>query len=59
MRTAKPAPGEDAVLIPGDPEREAERHRSVHGIPLLRAVIETLEEAARLARVDMPAAIGD
>lgn len=34
FRTAKPAKGHEKVLIPGDPEREAEERNSVQGIKL-------------------------
>jgi L-2-hydroxycarboxylate dehydrogenase (NAD+) len=54
MRATPPAPGESAVLIPGDPERDAESHRSVHGIPLLPTVAADLEIAADLAGVQFP-----
>ncbi|WP_431211620.1 Ldh family oxidoreductase [Puia sp. P3] len=40
FRGAKPAPGHDKVLIPGDPEREMEAERLAAGIPLLPAVVE-------------------
>src|SRR5207249_6634711 len=35
FRNTKPAPGTNGPLIPGDPEREAERTRSKEGIPLI------------------------
>lgn len=47
FRATRPAPGEDAVLIPGDPERAAESERRAHGIPLVPAVIEDLRAVAR------------
>jgi L-2-hydroxycarboxylate dehydrogenase (NAD+) len=34
FRTARPAPGHERVLIPGDPEREAEAVRRTAGIPV-------------------------
>jgi L-2-hydroxycarboxylate dehydrogenase (NAD+) len=43
FRNAKPASVHDKVLIPGDPEREAEAERSQHGIPLLPVVIQDLK----------------
>jgi len=42
FRSTKPTPGHDAVLIPGDPEREAEAVRSKEGIPLIQAVVDDL-----------------
>lgn len=43
FREAKPAPGQEKVLIPGDPEREASAHRMLHGIPMEKQVWEDLE----------------
>jgi L-2-hydroxycarboxylate dehydrogenase (NAD+) len=42
FRNTKPAIGQKAVLIPGDPEREAEQIRSKEGIPLIQAVVDDL-----------------
>jgi len=47
FRSAKPVPGARAVLIPGDPEREMEHDRRLHGIPLLPAVVEDLKNVAQ------------
>jgi LDH2 family malate/lactate/ureidoglycolate dehydrogenase len=33
--------------VPGDPERQAEKERAEHGIPLLPAVVEDLREVSR------------
>jgi L-2-hydroxycarboxylate dehydrogenase (NAD+) len=44
FRAAKPAPGTNGPLIPGDPERDAERERQEKGVPLLPAVIQDLRE---------------
>jgi LDH2 family malate/lactate/ureidoglycolate dehydrogenase len=44
MRSTKPAPETEGPLIPGDPEREAERIRSKEGIPLVEPVIEELND---------------
>jgi L-2-hydroxycarboxylate dehydrogenase (NAD+) len=46
LRSTKPAPGTDGVLIPGDPERAAAALRSVEGIPLLNSVVEELRHVA-------------
>jgi LDH2 family malate/lactate/ureidoglycolate dehydrogenase len=46
FRTAKPAPGYDKVLIPGDPERVIEVARRKHGIPLFESVVEDLKVVA-------------
>lgn len=42
MRNAKPIPGTDGPLIPGDPEWEAEKTRRLDGIPLHLAVYDSL-----------------
>jgi LDH2 family malate/lactate/ureidoglycolate dehydrogenase len=43
FRSAKTIPGQEKVLIPGDPEREMEIERMKNGIPLLPAVVADLE----------------
>jgi LDH2 family malate/lactate/ureidoglycolate dehydrogenase len=47
FRATKPAPGTAGPLIPGDPEREAERVRSKEGIPLVMPVVEDLLDVSR------------
>jgi LDH2 family malate/lactate/ureidoglycolate dehydrogenase len=42
FRATKPAPGTSGPLIPGDPEREAERTRRDKGVPLILPVVEEL-----------------
>ena len=42
FRNAKPAPGHEKVLIPGDPEREMETVRMKHGIPVAESVVSEL-----------------
>lgn len=44
FRSAKTIPGEEKVLIPGDPEREMETARMKEGIPLLDVVAKDLSE---------------
>jgi L-2-hydroxycarboxylate dehydrogenase (NAD+) len=44
FRSAKTVAGQERVLIPGDPEREAEKERMENGIPLLPAVVKDLQE---------------
>jgi L-2-hydroxycarboxylate dehydrogenase (NAD+) len=42
FRATKPAPGTNGPLIPGDPERDAEKVRSKQGVPLIMPVVEEL-----------------
>jgi len=51
FRAAKPAPGQEKVLIPGDPEREAEEMIKKNGISLVPAVISDLEEIAKALEI--------
>lgn len=51
FRNTKPAPGHNAVLIPGDPEHEAEKVRSKYGIPLIAAVVNDLKEISKITGV--------
>jgi LDH2 family malate/lactate/ureidoglycolate dehydrogenase len=44
FREAIPAEGQERVLIPGDPEREAQEQRLLYGIPLLSVVYEDLTQ---------------
>lgn len=55
FRTAKTIPGEERVLVPGDPEREMEAERSEKGIPLLPAVVADLGELAAKFSIPSPA----
>jgi LDH2 family malate/lactate/ureidoglycolate dehydrogenase len=47
FRATKPAPGTNGPLIPGDPEREAEKLRREKGVPLIMPVIEELRDISR------------
>ncbi len=44
LRSTKPQVGTDGPLIPGDPEREAEKIRLNNGIPLIEPVIKELRD---------------
>jgi L-2-hydroxycarboxylate dehydrogenase (NAD+) len=47
FRNTKPAKGQKAVLIPGDPEHAEEEIRRREGIPLLPAVVEDLQDISK------------
>lgn len=47
FRSAKPAEGQDRVLIPGDPERESEERIMIEGISLVPAIENDLINIAR------------
>jgi LDH2 family malate/lactate/ureidoglycolate dehydrogenase len=53
LRGTRPVPGTSGPLLPGDPEREAEKERRRHGVPLLPAVVEELRDVARLTGVPL------
>lgn len=53
FRATKPAPGTGGVLIPGDPEREAEAIRSKEGIPLIQAVVDDLLDISRQTGISL------
>lgn len=52
FRKTKPAPGHQAVLIPGDPEHEAEKVRTKYGIPVIEAVVNDLKEVSLITGVE-------
>ena len=47
FRATRPAPGTSGPLIPGDPEREAEKVRSKQGVPLIMPVVEELHAISK------------
>ncbi len=47
FRNTKPANGQKAVLIPGDPEHEEEAIRRKDGIPLIEAVVNDLKDISK------------
>jgi len=52
FRSAKTINNEGKVLVPGDPEREMEKERSVNGIPIVHAVVDDLVTLARSFDLD-------
>jgi L-2-hydroxycarboxylate dehydrogenase (NAD+) len=46
FRKAKPAPGREKVIIPGDPEREKEERIKAEGISILPAIAKDMKEIA-------------
>lgn len=46
FKNATPIDKNQKVIIPGEPELEAERERKVNGIPLIEAVVKDLNEVA-------------
>ena len=51
-RSSKPAKGEVGILIPGDPEREAEQINMIRGIKLVPAIKDDLAEIAGKLQVE-------
>lgn len=47
FRATKPQPGTHGVLMPGDPEREAEAIRSQDGIPRVIPVVDGLPDISQ------------
>ncbi len=54
FRATKPAPDQDAVIIPGDPERQAHAIRAVHGVPVIQAVVDDLTDVSTRTGVPLP-----
>jgi LDH2 family malate/lactate/ureidoglycolate dehydrogenase len=53
LRATRPAPGTSGPLLPGDPERAAQKERDAGGVPLLPAVLDDLRDIARLTGVPL------
>ena len=47
FRNARPAKGQEKVLVPGDPERECEIKRKKEGIPLMTTVLQDLVQLSQ------------
>ncbi|HUG90570.1 MAG TPA: Ldh family oxidoreductase [Planctomycetaceae bacterium] len=54
FRRTKPAPGTSGPLIPGDPEREAERINRAAGVPLIESVLAELRKLAAEVGIPLP-----
>ncbi|MGC9343927.1 MAG: Ldh family oxidoreductase [Bacteroidales bacterium] len=52
FKSAKPAPGHDEVLIPGEPERRKEERISKEGINVIPAVAKEMKEIANYLGLD-------
>ena len=52
FRNTKPAKGSSGVLIPGDPEHEEEKIRTLQGIPLIQPVIDDLLDVANKTGIE-------
>jgi LDH2 family malate/lactate/ureidoglycolate dehydrogenase len=52
FRATRPAAGTSGPLIPGDPERAAERERRASGIPLVLPIVEDLRTVASRTGVE-------
>jgi L-2-hydroxycarboxylate dehydrogenase (NAD+) len=52
FRSSKTIPGQEKVIIPGDPEREMEAERMKNGIALLPVVVEDLKALASKFNVE-------
>ena len=55
FRMAQPVDDKNPVLIPGDPEREAEKDRIENGIPLLQPVLDDLTDLGEKSKVPFSA----
>ena len=47
FKAAKPVSADQPVVIPGEPELEAEKVRKEHGVPVVEPVVKDLNELAR------------
>jgi len=54
FRAAATVPGQDRVMIPGDPERESEEERITNGIPLHESVVADLRRVAEEFELNFP-----
>ena len=59
IRSAAPAPGVDAVMVPGDPERRAAAENERRGVPIDQATWRALTEAMASRSVAPPPCMAD
>lgn len=52
FRNAKPAAGQEKVIIPGDPEREKEQRIRAEGVAVLPAIVKDLKEIADALQIN-------
>jgi len=52
FKSAKAINPDQPVIIPGEPELEAEAYRAINGIPLVDAVVEDLNTLAKRFGID-------
>ena len=52
FKTARPVSNDQPVVIPGEPELEAEKARKLGGIPIVEPVVNDLNELARKFGID-------
>jgi len=54
FKSAAPIHPEKPVIIPGEPERKAEKDRKKNGIPLVAPVCDDLKQLAEKLKIDFP-----
>ncbi len=59
IKSVRPAPGVEEVLVPGEIEDRNERRRLETGIPLGAETLDELDEAGRACGVDLGAFLGE
>ena len=54
MKSTRPAPGEERVMVAGQPEAEMEEIRRVEGIPLHQEVVDWFHDTCGELGIDCP-----
>jgi LDH2 family malate/lactate/ureidoglycolate dehydrogenase len=52
FKSAKPIDESQSLIIPGEPELEAEADRKINGIPLVDSVVKDLNEMADALEIE-------